>query len=519
VATNAGSTSDGALFQQYKQLLEKQPDHVETRRELGKLLLSVREFAAAGAQLEYALKLRPDDAESHHALAQVLFQFGEIDSAIAHLDRSCEHSPADLSNSVASARLLAAVYAPGDRFVSPAALLARRKEAAAALAQHAAGPPAPAPFVPAAPREGPLRIGYVSAHFDMANYMKPVWGAVNQHDREHLQLEFFSDAAGDPRTAGYRPDPRDQWHDVQALTNPELIDWIRGRGLDVVVDLNGYSYTSRLGIWLAPLARVNVAWFNMYATSGLPAFDYLVGDPIVYQPHEAPLFSEKVHALSCSYLTFDRLYPTPEVKPAPFSEVGHFTLGCLAPQYKITREALTLWAEMLRRLPTCRLLFRNRLLDRPNNREYIRMRMQDAGLPMERVELLGPAPHHEFLATYDRIDLTLDTFPYNGGSTTMESLAQGVPVACFRGDRWAARISASLMHFAGLDEFVAPSESEHLEHVVRLLQDPRAPERLSALRDGMRDRLSRASVCDSTRLARELERFYREVAGHSPQCL
>jgi protein O-GlcNAc transferase len=360
---------------------------------------------------------------------------------------------------------------------------------------------------------GALRIGYVSAHFDLANYMKPVWGAVNQHDREHFCLEFFSDAAGNPQAAGYAPDPRDQWHHVQGMSNGALVELIRGRGLDVIVDLNAYSYVSRLGIWLAPLAHANVAWFNMYATSGLPGFDYLVGDPIVYRPDEAPLFSERVHVLPCSYLTFSSLYPTPEVAPPPCQKLGYFTLGCLAPQYKITGETLAVWAELLRRLPTSRLLVRNRLLGRPNNREYVRMRMQDAGLPMERVELLGPAAHHEFLATYNRIDLALDTFPYNGGSTTMESLVQGVPVACFTGDRWAARISASLMHFAGLDEFVAANQAEHVEQVVRLVQDPGAPERLSALRAGMRERLSRSSVCDSLNLARELERFYRKISG------
>lgn len=518
-----GPSNYAALFQHCAQIVEDHPDCAPARKVLGKLLLSTREFASAGAQFEHALKSQANDAETHHDLAQVLFQFGEIDSAIEHLDRACEDSAeADVSAGVAdaspasvSARLLTAVYAPGDRRVSPREILIRRKAAAAALAQNVSGGDS-AGDRPAPRRHGgPLRIGYVSAHFDQANYMKPVWGAVNRHDREHFGIEFFSDAAGDPQAAGYVSNPRDQWHDVQGMTNSALVDLIRGRRLDVIVDLNAYSYVARLGIWLAPLAPANVAWFNMYATSGLPAFDYLIGDRIVYQPHEASLFSEKVHVLPCSYLTFSSLYPTPDVAPPPCLERGYFTLGCLAPQYKITDETLAVWAEMLRRLPTCRLLVRNRLLERPNNREYARMRMRDAGLPMERVELLGPAGHHEFLATYDRIDLALDTFPYNGGSTTMESLLQGVPVACFTGDRWGARISASLMHFANLDEFVANNQAEHVEQVVRLVQDADAPQRLSALRAGMRERLSQASVCDSSNLAKELERFYRKISAQA----
>lgn len=505
------ATNYAAVFQHYAQIVENDPDCAEARQALGQLLLATREFASAGAQLEYALKVQANDAPSHHALAQVLFQFGEIDAAIEHLDQACEHSAAVDSSGGLSARLLAAVYAPGASRVSPGDILIRRQAAAASLPHASRGDSCdrPSPWR----HGGPLRIGYVSAHFDLANYMKPVWGAVNQHDREHFRLEFFSDAHGDPQAAGYAFDARDRWYDVRGMTNANLAELIRGRALDVIVDLNAFSYVSRLGIWLSPLAPASVGWFNMYATSGMPAFDYLIGDPIVYQPQEASLFSERVHVLPCSYLTFSSLYPTPDVAPPPCLKLGYFTLGCLAPQYKITGETLAVWARLLRRLPTCRLLVRNRLLERPNNREYVRMRMHAAGLPLERVELLGPAGHHEFLATYDRIDLALDTFPYNGGSTTMESLVQGVPVACFVGDRWAARISASLMHFADLDEFVAANQEEHCEQVVRLVEDPDTAQRLTALRAGMRERLSRASVCDSGRLARELERFYREISG------
>ena len=116
-----------------------------------------------------------------------------------------------------------------------------------------------------------------------------------------------------------------------------------------------------------------------------------------------------------------------------------------------------------------------------------------------------------FLERYARIDVALDTFPYNGGTTTMEALWQGVPVLCFRGDRWAARISASLMQEAGLGEFVAPDLEHHIEQAVALVQDPAGPARLAELRRTLRDRLRSASVCDTAGFAQNLEEVYRAM--------
>lgn len=487
-------------FGDFTRVTEVDPSCADAWHGRGAALMRQDAFAQAGAQFQQALRIDAQHVASRLELAQVLFQFGLSEQALEHLDRIA-------GQTAGQAEQLAAIYAPGATSVSPLGILERRRAFAATL------PPIDAGRVAWPPRAGgPLRIGYLSAHFDLANYMKPVWGVVNEHDREALALCFFSDASGSADAAGYRPHPADRWFDVRPLDNRSLAERIRGEQLDVLVDLNAYSYARRLPLWSARIAPVNAAWFNMYATSGLPGFQFLIGDRHVVQPGESGLFSETILALAHSYLTFRVPYATPEVADRGRRAADGLTLGCLAPMYKINDAVLAVWSSLMRRVPSARLLLRNAALGNPPNRQFVESRLQAAGLPLDRIELRGPAPHFDFLRTYDDVDLALDTFPYNGGSTTMEALWQGVPVAAFRGDRWAARISASLLAEAGLEEFIADGPESHLEQLIEQLRAPGAAAQRAELRRGLRDRLLASPVCDTVGMARELETVYRRVA-------
>jgi predicted O-linked N-acetylglucosamine transferase (SPINDLY family) len=298
---------------------------------------------------------------------------------------------------------------------------------------------------------------------------------------------------------------------VFALDNLELAQLIRDLEIDVLVDLSCYSTVERLPLFLDPPAPATLAWFNMYATSGLPGIQHIVGDHTVAPPAEDGSFTERVHRVAGSYLAFDVLHDTPPVAPPPCLENGFLTFGGLISQYKVTSRMLDIWAELLRRTSTARLLLANRTMGVDSNRSYLLDRLADRGVDTERVILLGPQEHLAFLDYYDRIDVALDSYPYNGGTTTTEALWQGVPVLSFPGDRWVSRTSASLVFAAGLDRWVAPDEDGMLEAAVKLAGDPGTPARLESLRSDMRRRLRSSAACDCAGLARELETIYREV--------
>ena len=226
---------------------------------------------------------------------------------------------------------------------------------------------------------------------------------------------------------------------------------------------------------------------------------------------EERFYTERVVRVPGSYLTFEVTYPVPDVAPPPCLKAGTLTFGCLAPQYKITTEVVEAWSDILRESPGSRLILKNVLLGQPAVRDFLRDLFARFGVSPERVELDGPAEHFTFLERYDDIDVALDTFPYNGGTTTMEAIWQGVPVLTFTGDRWAARISASLLREAGLAEFVAADLDGFVARAVALAREPDTPARLDALRRAMRDRLRAAPVCDVRSFARDMEGEYLEM--------
>jgi predicted O-linked N-acetylglucosamine transferase (SPINDLY family) len=425
-----------------------------------------------------------------------------VDAAARHLERAIE-----LGAGVATWLSLASLV-PGCPGADPAHVLAVRRRAAAALgaAQEVAGP---SPVGAAPHRQGePIRVGYLSAYFHAANYMKPVWGLVNHHDRSAFRLHLFSDSPPGAAWQGYRPRPEDRVHDTSALDNGQLAELVRGEGIDVLVDLNAYSVVERLPLFFSRPAPVTVGWFNHYATSGLPGLDYVVGDEEVVRPGEERFFSERVVRLPLSYLTFGVDHAVPPVVPPPCLANGFVTFGSLVSQYKVTPQVLDAWAEILRRAPDARLLLANTALKSAQNRGFLAEQLARRGVDPARLDLCGPADHLEFLRYYDRIDVALDAFPYNGGTTTMEAVWQGVPVLTFDGDRWASRTSQSLLRRTHLAGFVAADVRGMVEAAVGLARGADTPGMLAGLRGEMRSRLMASPACDTAALAREMERFY-----------
>ena len=284
-----------------------------------------------------------------------------------------------------------------------------------------------------------IRLGYVSAYFDKRNWMKPVWGLINHHDRDRFEVHLLSDRPATAIEHGYRADPRDSFHDTSGLTNPELARLIEQLGIDILIDLNGYSRPARLPLFALRPAPVQVAWFNMFATSGMESFDYLIGDDHVIPPEEELFYTERIVRVPGSYLTFEVTYPVPEVAPAPSLRRGALTFGCLSPQYKITSEVVEAWSRILRECPGAGLLLKSVVLGQPETREFVLGLFARFGGPGRPAPPRGPRGPLRLPERYADVDLALDTLPYNGGTTTMEALWQGVPVLTFAGDRWAAR--------------------------------------------------------------------------------
>ncbi len=425
------------------------------------------------------------------------FQLGHVDQAVSLFREAAEAAPEPALATIAT-------IIPGSPRCDNLAILdARRRWAELCLPSSQPPKSRPRP-------SGKLRIGYVSSFFQSHNWMKPVWGLINHHDRRNFQIHLFSDCARDRIQHGYAAHPDDAFHDISSLSNDAAAERIELAGIDVLVDLNGYSQTRRLPLFGLRPAPVNVEWFNMYASSGISSVDYLIGDDIVIPREEEKFYCEKIIRVPGSYLTFEVGYPVPDIVDAPSCAGEPFSFGCLAPLYKITPDVVAAFSGILRAAPASVLWLRNSALHSPEAIESVQAGFREHDIPEDRYRLRGPADHYEFLETYNQVDLALDTFPYSGGSTTMEAIWQGVPVVTFIGDRWASRTSASILRAAGLDEFVGRDLEDYVAIAVRFANSPGA---LWELRRNMRRHLLQTPVCDAARFARDMEVIYRRIAA------
>ncbi len=468
--------------------------------------LGCGEFAAAASCQREALRLAPGWTAARHNLGSALFKLGRVDDALEAFTEAARGPQPELSLA-----MIALIIPGSPRSGNQEILEARQRWVSRALCSGRRTRTGPRQ---SARSDGKLRVGYVSSFFQRDNWMKPVWSLINRHERRAFELHLFSDAPAAAIKHGYEVHPEDRFHDISALSNDAAAEAMEHAELDLLVDLNSYSAGARLPLFLRRPAPVMAAWFNLYATSGMPCFDYLIGDAEVIPPGEEKFYTEKILRVPGSYLSFDVNYPVPDVSPSLDREDG-MAFGCLAPLYKVTPQAVAAWCEILRRAPGSTLLLKNTALGTSDNRDFVARSFTEQGITPDRLRLEGPAEHHAFLETYGRIDVALDTFPYNGGTTTTESIWQGVPVVTFWGDRWVSRTSASILRAGGLGRFVTGSVAEYIQLAVALATVPGERAELSELRGKMRAVLRASSVCDTAAFTREMESIYRRICGRA----
>ncbi len=473
---------------------------------LGCALYTAGAFSDAVTALRRAVKVAPSAMPARATLGEALYALGQVTDSNRNYARIARDGDATLRQ-LALGNI--ACSAPGDPAMDNAAI--RRAREAWIAAEAATIRPL---NTPPRPRDGKLRIGYLGAFFGSRNWMKGYMGVINAHDRDRFEVHFIADRTIPSAESGYRDHPDDRIWGVTGVTNEKLASLIMENALDVLIDLNGYSFQRRLPLLLYRAAPVQFSWVGMYGTTGIAGLDGVIGDAAVAPSGEEKFFSEPIRRVRHTYLTFDMFYPVPDVAPPPSLANGFVTFGSLASAYKITDSVIAAWSRIVRGVPNARLLLRNRTLGEAGNRADFVARFAAHGLPADRLILEGGAEHFAFLRTYDRIDIALDAFPYNGGTTTAEAIWQGVPLLTFNGDRWASRTSRSILLAAGLDAFAAADEAGFVATGIRM---GLAPEALAASRETQRARIAVSPAFDPAGLCRELEALYEATVRRSGQ--
>jgi protein O-GlcNAc transferase len=491
---------EGGAAAAFEAVLAIEPRHPFGNYNYARLLVRRGDTGRAWPLIEAALQAKPMFLQALQLQARVLRDDGFADEALATLRQVVELDPTGWLHR--SFELLIMNFADG---VAADELFRRHVAFGAAL--EAAVPVRFERYRDPGQPTRRLRVGYLSSDFiehPVAFFLAPV---LRQHDRSQVEVFCYSLAAEpDAMTAQLRA-ATDQWRDVAALSDNELADAIHADDIDVLVDLMGHSSLPRLGVFCQRPAPVQVAWLGYLNTTGLARMDFRISDV----RSDPPAISQALHA--------EQLVPMPasqwcypdafahELDPQPaFERRGHVTFGSFNVALKITPATCRRWAQVMLRVPESRLVIG--AINSERKRAAILSDIASLGVATDRVSFMPRVGSDAYMALYNDVDITFDTFPYGGGTTTFDSLWMGVPVVTATGATPVSRSAASILAALGLEDWIAPSVDEFVDVAVARACDRTA---LRALRHALRARLQASPLTELPRYTRDLEAAFRRM--------
>ena len=354
-----------------------------------------------------------------------------------------------------------------------------------------------------------LRIGYVSPDFRrhaVAYFIEPILLA---HHKERYEVFCYSNSLVRDEVTERIQKHTDHWRSIYGMSDESVAEQIRKDKIDILIDLAGYTADNRIWVFARKPAPIQVSWIGYLATTGLLSIDYKIADNYTDPPGKTErLYTEKILRLPESFLCYLPDRNSPKVKPLPVSSKGHITFGSFNNFSKVTPEVLTLWSRILNAVSDARLIMKCRIFFDKSMREHVIKVFAERGITAERIYLQSWEPSPRHLETYNLVDICLDTFPFNGATTTCESLWMGVPVVTLAGTAYHSGVGTSLLSNVGLSELVAGNHDEYISIAVNLAKDLK---RLEFLRKNLRGMMEDSPLCDAKRFTRNLEACYRRI--------
>jgi predicted O-linked N-acetylglucosamine transferase (SPINDLY family) len=554
---------------EFERVLSTVPTHADALHNLGVLNYGIGRFKQAAAYLQQLVATQPRNVAALIALANAHLQCGQLDEAFATADRARAINPAspdaynvlslvhqlrgELDRAVemldegfaltGADNLLGALVHLRHRLCdwekwsiawtkmarrleyscdlgSPFWLLHEstsaqeqlrytRRWAAERFGMHAvANEPKRAQTV----RTDRVRVGYFSADFKSHAVAALIVETLELHDRDRFEIFAYSYGADDGSTMRTRLQHAvEHFVDVAWQADDAVVARMRNDGLDVLVDLAGYTVGDRLSVMAQRPCDVQMTWLGYPGTTGASFIDYLIADPFVVPNRAESAYSEHILRLPHCYQPNDRKRPV--AQSLTRTEYGlpedAFVFCCFNQTVKITPEVFACWTRLLKAVPNSVLWL---LHDNQRATDNLLSAARDHGVPHDHIHIAARIPVDQHLARYKVADLALDTHPYTSHTTASDSLWMGCPLVALCGETFAARVSASILASAQLPDLITYSLQDHEQFVQRLAT---SKELMNEVRQRVAAARERAPLFDSERFVRDLEQLYSTVVERS----
>lgn len=485
-----------AAITHFRRAIELSPQLAGAWNNLGNIYKQQGKVQLAMEAFDQAIGIEPQGADPYNNKGNVLVSAGEIDAAIGLYRDAVRLNP---GHKDAYSNLVYALNYPGG--ITEQEIFEQHREWSRRFERPILRKKGP-PLRPLGGRR--LRIGYLSADFrrhSVAFFFEPL---IHAHHKERVETFLYSNVLQEDEVTERIRNAADHWRRIVDLGDEAAAQRIRDDAVDVLVDLSGHTDRNRLTILPYRPAPLQINWLGYPNTSGLECLDYRFTDAIADPPGESDrLHSERLHRLPAGFLCYQGYEDAPEISPPPSEQGGTITFGSFNNLTKVTRQVVEAWCAVLHAVPGSRMLLKTfQLEDQGMRLKYARW-FDENGIGPERLELLARTPGlREHLEVYHRIDIALDTFPYNGTTTTCEALWMGVPVLTLDGTSHRARVSKDILQRIGLGELVAADREDLAQRAAALAADP---PRLRGIRLGLRERMRQSPLCDADGFARQIE--------------
>lgn len=477
------------------------PDYAVGHNNLGTVSQRQGQYGAAETSFRRALEISPDYADALSNLGEVLKETGRAAEALEYYQRSVDLSPDEPAMGSNMLLAMCAAELPPDEIADAHRAWGTRLETGDTENTFAGRDRSP---------DRRLRIGYVSPDYrrhSVTYFLDPIFA---HHDRDTVEVFAYANMAepGDAVTERLKGHAG-HWRNIFGMDDMAFAQLVSTDQIDILVDLAGHTRANRLAAFAVRAAPIQMSYLGYPATTGLTRVDWRLADGWTDPIGVTEAFhTEHLARIDGGFLCYRPDDDAPAVAPPPALVSGQITFGSFNNLAKVTPGVVETWAAVLNAVPGSRLMVKAKSLGDADTAGRLTAAFQARGIEAARLKLVGWITEGNPLAAYGQIDIGLDTFPYNGTTTTCEALWMGVPVITLGGTWHAARVGVSLLSKISLSDCIATDTGDYVTKATSLAAKL---DSLTELRTGMRDRVLRGGLTDGAAFTQSLEATYREA--------
>jgi len=488
---------------QFELALSVKPDFADARYNLGNVLTILARLEEAFTHYKQAISIKPDFPEPYNNLGNALKDFGQLDEAISHYEKALTLNP---NYAVVHSNLLYTLsykHDIGSQELFDAHLRWAHQHAlplTKSIETHTND----------ARSDRCLRIGYLSPDFRVHSVAFFIMPILANHNRDKFKTIAYFDHTVDDNMTRRLQTEFDTWHNIANMSDEQVVKLIREDGIDILIDLTGHTSNNRMCVFALKPTPVQVTYLGYSTTTGLPTMDFRLTDTWTDPPGETERYhTEELVRLPHVFLCYQPPLDCPEIRNLPAENSEYITFGSFNNATKINQKVVSVWARCMQSIPESHLILKASQFNNASIRHNFQSLFEECGISPERIEFINwTTSVSDHMDLYNKIDIALDTFPYNGTTTTCEALWMGVPVITLSGVVHQARVGGSILTDIGFPQFIANTHDAFVEKTVDLANDLVT---LKAVRNELRDKMRLAPLTNAKQFTQTLENAYREM--------